>query len=125
MPNGQSGGFLIDRHEFAQLLDALSSTSTVGISVGAVNRARSIGPPSTCLSKADMIELLVAFPSGRVWIEEQDHRFYVIHLDHPADKPGPPDGDKWILVGPDSQLFEVLRHQHERHCAKPRSLFWD
>jgi hypothetical protein len=121
MPNGRSGGFLVGRKEFAALLVGMPATSAVGPSVASAHRARSLGEPAVCLSAADTIALLATFGSDSVWIEEQDHKVYLIHLDRPVDAAGMPDAEKWIIAGPESSLFMVLRQMHEDHRRPPTS----
>jgi hypothetical protein len=120
VPNGRSGGFLIDRAELARLLEALPAMCEVGVPVISAYRARSSGVQPMHLSAAGMVAMLSAVEWNNVWIEEQDHHDYVIHLDQPVDKVDRLDGDKWIIVGPDSPLFIKLREVHARHRTPPK-----
>jgi hypothetical protein len=56
--------------------------------------------------------LVHEFSSKRVWIEEQDHRWYIMHLDWPVKAKDEPVAEKWIVVDPTSLLFAELRGEH-------------
>ena len=44
---------------------------------------------------------------------QKGERQNVVHLHHPFDM-DPPETDKWIVIKPESPLFEELMRQHHR-----------
>lgn len=115
MPNGRSGGFLIAKADLAMLLAALPASTTVGFPVMRRHRAGETGGSDAPLSVADTISMVGEFKWPTVWIEEQDHRLYVIHLDHPVEMSGEPRADRWVVVKQESPVFAALRERHEQH----------
>ena len=112
MPNGRSGGFLIRRTDLEQLLHALPHQSLLGRAL-----AEPLGPTHTWVDvdAAAAITVLSNFVGTRVWVEEQDHAYYVLHLDKEVQEGGEPETAKWILVSPESPLFGPLRDRHQRN----------
>ena len=49
------------------------------------------------------------FSGDRVWIEEQDHKYYIVHLDFGVDVEPDPNGAQWVLVRSDSPLYDSWR----------------
>ena len=68
------------------------------------------------MDSAAAMTILSAFAGERVWVEEQDHTYYILHMDHEAQEDGDPEGWKWIVVSSESPLFGPLRecHHHDR-----------
>jgi hypothetical protein len=74
--NGMSGGFQIAKTSLEELLATfVDPTIVVGHS-----------PYRRPFTVADVQRLLQQFPSREVWIEEQDHRWYIMHLDWPVGR---------------------------------------
>lgn len=105
MPNGRSASFSVSRHDFEQLLNTIPSGTVVG------KLKLPSGPhgkrSSRTLDVLEARQLFAEHPRDRVFVEEQDRKFYIIHL---AKREGP---TAWIVVREDSPLFAELR----RHCA--------
>jgi hypothetical protein len=104
MPNGRSGGFVVERADLKQLIKALPDATVVG----------KIRAYSSALRPADALEiarLVDECPNDRIPVEEQDHKFYIIHL---SDK-----GERiWVMVGPETPLFLELRQRHARWATE-------
>ena len=60
-----------------------------------------------------LVEMLATYPSDRIVVEEQDRGAYIIHMYYPLSL-DPPDFERWILIKPESPLFEKLRRQHDK-----------
>src|SRR6185436_4858934 len=110
MPNGRSGGFLIPRNELEDLLNGLSDHPVLGRALTKPADARSWSD----LDAAAVVTILGTFAGARVWVEEQDHSYYVLNLDREAHESGEPEAWKWIVVSSESPLFEQLRECHQR-----------
>ena len=105
MPNGRSASFSVSRHDFEQLLNTIPSGAVVG-------KLRLLSGPhgegsSRALEVLEARQLFAEHLQDRVFVEEQDKKFYIIHL---AKREG---ATTWIVVREDSPLFAELR----RHCA--------
>lgn len=109
MPNGRSVSFSVSRHDFEQLLNTIPTGTVVG------KLKLLSGPHGEGSSRAlDVLEARQLFAEhlrDRVFVEEQDRKFYIIHL---AKREG---ATTWIVVREDSPLFAELR----RHCAIART----
>jgi hypothetical protein len=68
--------------------------------------------PSRDVEVSELKRMVSEYPGDLIVIEEQDHRWYIIHLE-PIEV-SPPNAEKWIVVLPGSPLFEELRRQHSR-----------
>lgn len=104
MPNGRSGGFVIEKADLQQLVKALPDAAVVG----------KIRAQSSSLRPADALEiarLVGECPNDRITVEEQDHMFYIIHLSNKA-------GIVWVMVGSETPLFPVLRQRHARWATE-------
>jgi hypothetical protein len=99
MPNGRSGGFLIEKPDLKHLVEALLD-ATVVAKVVVHSRLR----PAGALEIARFVD---ECPNDRIAVEEQDHKSYIIHL---SNKPEP----IWVMVGPETPLFLELRQRHAR-----------
>lgn len=117
MPNGRSGGFLIETGTLVTLLETLPSSTTLGFSVGSATRARGAGEPRPLLNATDVVGMARTFKWPHVYVEEHDYEFYVLHLDRPLEMGGEPDADLWVVVEEGSALFKALREQHQRDRA--------
>ena len=108
MPNGRSGSLFLGKGELARWLSGLEGSEIVGISIALLVSGRSPG-----VSVESVAGLLANCRADRIAVEEQDNNDYIIHLDCPLDGEST-DTDKWVLVRPDSPLFEELRREHKR-----------
>ena len=120
VPNGRSGGFLIDRADLLIVLESLPSTCEIGLQLDFGSRGASGEVLSTQVNAGAAITMLAALRWDRVWIEEQDHRRYIIHFDRSPITTDSVDDGKWIDVGPESPLFDGLRKAHDRQPNSTR-----
>ena len=68
-------------------------------------------PAINAADAARVLEMLRDFDGEAVFVEEQDHDYYVVHLDSDEHV----DGSKWVRVMDSSPLFHFLRQRH--HAA--------
>ena len=73
MPNGRSGGFIIDKADLKQMLRVLQ----VSIAATKVSDLPSPDDPTDVLELARSVE---ECPNDRIAVEEHDHLSYIIHL---------------------------------------------
>ncbi len=98
MPNGRSGGFMIETAYLKELVKAVSDTAVVGhmvvlpLPIRAANAAEVTGFVEECAHE-------------RVAVEEQDHKSYIIHLSNEPKL-------KWLVVGPESPIFLEIQQRH-------------
>ena len=103
MPNGRSGGFVIETADLKQLLTAVSETAVVGqLSTGRQLRAASTAELSRCIEEC---------PLERVAVEEQHDIFYIIHISNSPI-------NIWVSVTSESPIFVQLRQRHARWMAE-------
>jgi hypothetical protein len=103
MPNGRSGGFVIETADLKQLVTAVSDTAVVGkLSTGLQLRAASAAELSRCIEES---------PHDRIAVEEQDKTFYIIHIRNEPDI-------IWVSVNSESPIFVKLRQRHARWMAE-------
>ena len=99
MPNGRSGGFLVQRDQLRQTLEALPGDVTVGTMRDAARRPAGV-------TSAQLVSLLDMPGPPLVAVEEQDHVFYVIHVQRDPEW-------VWVMVPGSSRLLPELRQLHE------------
>ena len=99
MPNGRSGGFLLETTDLKQLVADSAQVQSIAILIDG-------GPPLRPATASDLLPLIDGVTSKRVAVEEQDHCSYVIHLSN--------EPVLWIFVKTDSPLLEPLRQHHTR-----------
>jgi len=99
MPNGRSGGLLLETVTLKQLVADSSQMEHIAFAIDG-------GPPLRPATAADLAPLIDGVKAERVSVEEQDGSSYVIHLSN--------EPILWIFVKSDSPLQAVLRHHH-RH----------
>ena len=116
MPNGRSGGFLISKDQLEQLLKGLGDQPVLGHALANRVDWPTSSPSWAEVDAAAARTMLSTFPGERVWVEEQDHTYYILHLDHEVQEHGEPEAGKWIVVRSESPLFGPLRecHRHGR-----------
>lgn len=104
MPNGRSGGFVIEKADLERLVEALRGGSVVAQIV--IHSC----PPRA----ADALELarfIDECPNDRIAVEEQHHEFYIIHLSNEPEL-------TWVLVDSETPLFSGLRQRHDRWATE-------
>ena len=99
MPNGRSGGFIIEKTALEQLVKAIPEPIGATVAMGDNPRPR---PTDT----SEMVKLLERCPNDRLAVEEQDHRWYIIHI---SNKP-----IIWVTVRPGSQVYREIRELHKQ-----------
>ncbi len=98
MPNGWSGGFAMNGTDLKELLKAASDNAEIGkIVVHAL--------PIRTVNAAEVIPFVEECPQDRVAVEEQDHKFYIIHL---SEEPKL----IWLVIGPESPIFLDIQQRH-------------
>jgi hypothetical protein len=103
MPNGRSGGFVIETADLKQLVTAVSDSAVVGqLTTGLQPRAASAAEIARCIEEC---------PHDRVAVEEQDNTFYIIHFSNDPDI-------IWVSVNSKSPIFVELRLRHARWKAE-------
>jgi hypothetical protein len=92
MPNGRSGGFRIPVAQIRKLLQGLPGESRVG------NRG------AKSVTVAELAQRVDRHREEDLPVEEQDHKWYIVHFG--AEPKG------WIVIGEDSPLYVGLRSRH-------------
>jgi hypothetical protein len=103
MPNGRSGGFLLDKAELKRLIATTAQTAVVGHVLGG-------SPRPTQSSGAELTALVEQCQLEHVAIEEQDGEDYIIRLSN--------DPILWIVVGSESPMLAALHECHSRWKTK-------
>lgn len=103
MPNGRSGGFIMQTADLKGLIRALSGSTLVGHMLGHDLSNKSA-------NALDVDPFVEACTQGSVAVEEQHHDSYIIHL---GNKP-----ITWISVTSGSPLFPELRQRHAQWMAE-------
>jgi len=103
MPNGRSGGFKIEKGELSCLVKSLPAATLVAKIIVPGSRVKPVDSQVLGRFVDECASHLIA-------IEEQDHKFYVIHL---SEEPKL----VWVMVGPEGLLFEELRGRHDQWTA--------
>jgi len=88
MPNGWSGGFYLARKRLEQLLAKLDDHTEVGRTT------------KKLVTTADLREILNHWNDDRLYVEEQDHQWYIMQF---------PDTKEWIVVTSESPLYVDFR----------------
>jgi hypothetical protein len=103
MPNGRSGGFVIETADLKQLVTTVSDTAVVGqLTTGLRPRAASAAEISRCIEEC---------PRDRIAVEEEDKTSYIIHITNEPDI-------IWLSVNSESPIFVQLRQRHARWMAE-------
>lgn len=97
MPNGRSGGFVIESTDLKQVLQAVSDDLVVGQLASRFDRQ--------AVKAAEVTRLIEECPHDRIDVEEHDRTFYIIQI---SDQPTL----KWVAVFPESPIFDELRRRH-------------
>lgn len=103
MPNGHSGGFVIEKADLKHLIQALPADT-------AVAKVTVRSSPLRTVTAAELARLVDECPHDRIEVEEQDHTFYVIHLRNKPEL-------VWIMVASETPLFLELRQRHGQRAT--------
>ena len=104
MPNGRSGGFVIEKVDLKDLVKAFPDATVVARIIARSTRAR----PANALETAQFVD---ECRNDRIAVEEQDHKAYIIHLSNEPEI-------IWLIVGSEAPIFLELRHRHERWATE-------
>jgi len=108
MPNGRSGGFTIAKSRLEELVRSLDSHTPIGRRLPRLSAPATLAPSGHDVDTAAVLIMISEFPGTRIWVEEQDHTFYILHLDHEVEQNLEPEVEKWVMVHPESALFDLL-----------------
>src|SRR5215510_2370415 len=112
MPNGRSGGFVIETADLRQLVQVVSGDTIVG-------KVFTNGTKSLAACADEIVRLIDECPHQRLPVEEQDCTFYVIHFSKDRNN------IRWVVINSTSRLFTELRNRHTRWMAEhPSWLGW-
>ena len=103
MPNGRSGGFIMQTNDLKELIKAVSGTTFVGHLL-----VQGLTPRLGCAS--DVAPFVEECLQDRLAVEEQHHDSYIIHLSN--------EPIRWLSVGSGSSLFPELRRRHAQWVAE-------
>jgi hypothetical protein len=103
MPNGRSGGFLIETADLKRLVQGVSAAAVVG--------KFTTGSKFEAVHAKEIVRLIEQCPHDRLAVEELDHAFYVIHFSNE------PKEIAWLMVGSTLPLFEELGSRHVEWMA--------
>jgi hypothetical protein len=108
MPNGRSDSFVVRRHGIEQFLSTIPTGTLVGHLFSGSKGDRS----RRALDASEARQLFAENPRDRVFVEEQQQKYYIIHL---AKREG---ATTWIIVHEDSPLFAEVRRHHAPGIAR-------
>ncbi|HTV57532.1 MAG TPA: hypothetical protein VMJ93_01535 [Verrucomicrobiae bacterium] len=109
MPNGRSGGFLIEKADLKTTIQGLPAETLTNVGMGLPLRVERKGVP-------DILRLIEESAHERISVEEQDHSSYIVHLSNEPEI-------VWLFVPPGTPVFELLREKHNQwHAGHPN---WD
>ena len=97
MPNGRSGGFIIEAADLQQLVQAVVGNAVVGQLITILKNQ-----PVRATEAAQVIE---ASPLSRFAVEEQHYSSYIIHISYEPEI-------VWITLDSESPMFVELRRLH-------------
>ena len=108
MPNGRSGGFVIETADLRRLLEALTGNEVVGHLLTGSKPHR----PRRQAARVDEITRVIEnCPHSRIAVEEQDYTFYIVHVSNEPEL-------VWVLISSESALFTELRRRHAEWVAE-------
>ena len=99
MPNGRSGGFVIETADLKRLLDAVPDDTVVG--------RLTTGLKPEPARRQEIARLIEECPHSSINVEEQDHASYIVHLSRLPNL-------AFLVVSSGSPLFQELRRRHEQ-----------
>jgi hypothetical protein len=100
MPNGRTGGFLMNVADWKELTKVIPEQTTVGdiVDGGSIRE----------ISVADVIRFIEQGTHDRVAVEEQHHDSYILHISNEPES-------VWVTVGSESAIFPELQRLHARY----------
>ena len=101
MPNGRSGGFIIEKDDLQRLVKAMPEE------IGATAAFGSGSTKSRSIAASEMAKLIERCPNDRLAVEEQDHSWYIIHISNEPEI-------VWVTILPKSQIFPEIRERHKQ-----------
>src|SRR5215471_7253454 len=104
MPNGRSGGFVIEKVDLKHLVKSLHGGP-------AAAKIFSHSSQTRLADTQELSRLVDECRTDRIAVEEQDHKFYIIHLSNEPEL-------LWVMVGSEMPLFLELRQCHDRWAAE-------
>ena len=97
MPNGRSGGFVLTTADLKELVKAIPDETVGGqMTVGC--------SPIRAATAAEAIRFVEECPNDGVAVEEQHHKFYILHLSN--------DPILWLSIDPMSPIFLEIQGRH-------------
>ena len=103
MPNGRSGGFVIEKADLKSIVKTFPDETIVA----RINTSGGFRP----VAALETARLVDECPSDRIAVEEQDHAAYIIHLRNEPEI-------IWLLVGAKETIFLELRQRHQRWATE-------
>ena len=103
MPNGRSGGFLMQTADLKRLFDGLPDSASTGHIIEGYARPREA-------SLSEMARLVGECAQEKVAVEEQDGTAYIVHLSN--------EPILWLFVYKDSRLLNALKRSHAEFLAE-------
>jgi hypothetical protein len=104
MPNGRSGGFVIEKTDLKHLVEALPDGSVVAKIV-------TLSLPLWPADASEIARFVDECPNDRIAVEEQDHKLYIIHLSNEPEL-------IWVAVSSETPLFSELCQRHDRFATE-------
>ena len=98
MPNGRSGGFVINTADLKELVKTIPDETVVGQMVVLTS-------PIRAASAAEVIRFVEECPHDGVAVEEQDYTFYIVHLSNEPKL-------LWLVIGSESPIFLEFQRRH-------------
>jgi hypothetical protein len=110
MPNGRSGGFLMQTADLKRLFDGLPDSANAGQIIAGYARPREA-------SLSEIAKLVGECAQEKVPVEEQDGTAYIVHLSN--------EPILWLFVFKESRLLDGLKRSHAEFLAEhPRWNGW-
>jgi hypothetical protein len=103
MPNGRSGGFMMNAVEWKELVRVVPEQTMIGKVFD--------GGPVRDVSIADVIGFIEVSSLERFAVEEQHHDSYVVHINNEPEI-------LWISIGSKSPIFPELQRLHAGWVAE-------
>jgi hypothetical protein len=104
MPNGRSGGFVIEKADLGNLIKRFPDDTIVARVMEGSTRPR-------LANALETTRIVNECPNDRIAVEEQDRAAYIIHLRNEPEI-------IWLAVFPDAPLFLELRQCHRQWATE-------
>jgi hypothetical protein len=98
MPNGRSGGFVMNTADLKELVKTIPDETVVGQMVVLTS-------PIRAASSAEVIRFVEECPHDGVAVEEQDNKLYIVHLSNEPKL-------SWLVIGSESPIFLEFQRRH-------------